>query len=107
MKRMAAAVDKTTVAGRVRRVIADSIGLEESDVTPSALLADDLGMDSLDGAEVVMDLEAAFKIEIDDNECAEVIEPDEKERRRKDTGRVSGLIALVEAKLAAKAKGVA
>ncbi|MGM0443496.1 MAG: acyl carrier protein [Fibrobacterota bacterium] len=48
---------------KVQEVVADQLGIEESEVTPEKKFIDDLGADSLDLAELVMELEDKFDIE--------------------------------------------
>jgi acyl carrier protein len=61
-----------SVEERVKQIIVEQLGVEESEVTPSAGFVDDLGADSLDTVELVMAFEEAFDIEIPD-EAAEKI----------------------------------
>ena len=51
---------------KVKQIIGEQLGVDESEVTPSASFTDDLGADSLDQVELVMALEEAFKFEISD-----------------------------------------
>lgn len=51
---------------QILEVIATEIGLNRSQVTNKSNLINDLGMDSLDGAELIMALEDKFKIEVSD-----------------------------------------
>ena len=51
---------------QILEVIATEIGLDRSQVTNKSNLINDLGMDSLDGAELIMALEDKFKIEVSD-----------------------------------------
>jgi len=53
---------------RVKQIICDQLGVEESQVTPLADLDKDLGADSLDAVELVMCFEEAFDIEISDED---------------------------------------
>ncbi|OCS91471.1 acyl carrier protein [Caryophanon latum] len=62
----------TTVLERVTRVIVDRLGVEESEVKLEASFREDLGADSLDVVELVMELEDEFDMEISD-EAAEKI----------------------------------
>jgi acyl carrier protein len=55
---------------RVKKIVADQLGVDPNDVTPQANFANDLGADSLDTVELVMALEEEFSIEIPD-EAAE------------------------------------
>ena len=57
---------------KVRQIIAEQLGVEEAEVTPSSSFVDDLGADSLDTVELVMALEENFDLEIPD-EAAEKI----------------------------------
>lgn len=52
------------ILARVKKVIIDQLGVEESSVVPEALITDDLGADSLDTVELVMALEEEFEAEI-------------------------------------------
>jgi acyl carrier protein len=61
-----------SVEERVRKIVAEQLGVEIEDVTPEASFVDDLGADSLDTVELVMALEEEFDIEIPD-EVAEKI----------------------------------
>jgi len=57
---------------KVRQIIVEQLGVEESEVTPSASFQDDLGADSLDIVELVMAFEEAFDIEIPDEEAEKI-----------------------------------
>ena len=57
---------------KVKSLVVDNFGCEESKVTPEASFLDDLGGDSLDQVEFVMNLEEEFGIEVPD-EAAEKI----------------------------------
>jgi acyl carrier protein len=57
---------------KVKKIVAEQLGVEETDVKPEASFANDLGADSLDTVELVMALEEEFDIEIPD-EAAEGI----------------------------------
>ncbi len=60
------------VEDRVKQIIVDQLGIEESDVTPSASFIDDLGADSLDRVELIMAFEEAFDLEIPDEEAEKI-----------------------------------
>ena len=55
---------------KVRDIIVETLGCEADQVTPKASLADDLGADSLASVELVMALEEAANIKIDDADVA-------------------------------------
>lgn len=56
------------LAGRICTLVADQLGVDIGDVTPDASILDDLGADSLDVVELVISLEEAFDIEVQDEE---------------------------------------
>lgn len=58
-----------TIEQRVKRVIWEQLGVDESDQTPASRIIEDLGADSLDQVEIVMALEDEFEFEIDDVEA--------------------------------------
>ncbi len=57
---------------RVKEVIVDQLGVDESQVTMDAAFVDDLGADSLDIVELIMGLEAEFDIEIPDEDAEKI-----------------------------------
>ena len=63
-----AAVDE-----KVKQIIVEQLGVEESEVTPNASFVDDLGADSLDTVELVMAFEEAFDIEIPDDKAEKIL----------------------------------
>ena len=54
----------------VTDIIVDKLGVEPSAVTPSASFTNDIGADSLDTVELLMDFERVFKIKIPDEETS-------------------------------------
>ncbi|PKO96167.1 MAG: acyl carrier protein [Bacteroidetes bacterium HGW-Bacteroidetes-7] len=60
------------INAKVKAIIVDKLGVEESEVTPAASFTNDLGADSLDTVELIMEFEKAFGITIPD-EAAEKI----------------------------------
>ncbi|MBI2354828.1 MAG: acyl carrier protein [Deltaproteobacteria bacterium] len=60
------------IAKRVKEIIAEQLGVEESQVVPEASFMDDLGADSLDTVELVMALEEEFDIEIPDEDAEKI-----------------------------------
>jgi acyl carrier protein len=54
---------------RVGRILIDKLGIAESEIQPDANLVKDLGIDSLDYAEIVMDFEQTFDIKIPDDDA--------------------------------------
>ena len=57
------------IEARVKKIIAEQLGVEESQVTPEKAFVADLGADSLDTVELVMALEEEFETEIPDEEA--------------------------------------
>ena len=53
---------------KVKKIIVEQLGVDESEVTPEASITDDLGADSLDQVELVMAFETEFGIDIPDEE---------------------------------------
>jgi acyl carrier protein len=60
------------VLERVTKIIVDRLGVEETEVTPSASFKEDLGADSLDVVELVMQLEDEFEMEISDEDAEKI-----------------------------------
>jgi len=60
------------VLERVTKIIVDRLGVEESQVTLQASFKEDLGADSLDVVELVMELEDEFDMEISDDEAENI-----------------------------------
>ncbi len=61
-----------SVEQKVKEIIVEQLGVEESQVTETAKFVDDLGADSLDTVELVMALEEEFKLEIPDTEAEKI-----------------------------------
>lgn len=57
---------------RVKEIIVEQLGVEESEVTMEASFIDDLGADSLDIVELIMALEEEFDLEIPDKEAEKI-----------------------------------
>ena len=62
----------SSLADKIKKLVIDKLGVEESEVTPDADFTNDLGADSLDKVELVMEFEKEFNISIPD-EKAEAI----------------------------------
>lgn len=60
------------VLERVTKIIVDRLGVDETEVTPAASFKEDLGADSLDVVELVMQLEDEFEMEISDEEAEKI-----------------------------------
>jgi len=57
------------IATRVKKIIVDKLGVDEAEVTPEASFTNDLGADSLDTVELIMEFEKEFNISIPDEQA--------------------------------------
>lgn len=62
----------STIEERVKKIIAEQLGVKEEEVVNNASFVDDLGADSLDTVELVMALEEDFDTEIPDEEAEKI-----------------------------------
>ena len=62
----------SSVEDKVKQIIVEQLGVDETEVTPTASFIDDLGADSLDTVELVMALEEGFGIEIPDEDAEKI-----------------------------------
>ena len=60
------------IASKVKAIIVDKLGVEETEVTPEASFTNDLGADSLDTVELIMEFEKAFGISIPDDQAEKI-----------------------------------
>lgn len=60
------------VASRVHKIIIDKLGVDEADVTREANFTNDLGADSLDTVELIMEFEKEFEISIPDEQAENI-----------------------------------
>ena len=60
------------IASRVKAIIADKLDVEETEVTPEASFTNDLGADSLDTVELIMEFEKEFGISIPDEQAEKI-----------------------------------
>ena len=58
---------------RVKKIIAEQLGVEDEEVNPESRFVEDLGADSLDTVELVMALEEEFGIEIPDEDAEKIV----------------------------------
>lgn len=65
-------MDRAEIASRTKKIIADQLGVDEGEVSDTSKIVEDLGADSLDGAEVVMAVEDEFSISLEDNEIEDI-----------------------------------
>lgn len=57
---------------KVKAIIAEELGIEEDDIKLESDLTEDLGADSLDAIELIMEIESQFDCEIDDSEATKI-----------------------------------
>ncbi len=60
------------IAARVKSIIIDKLSVEESEVTTEASFTNDLGADSLDTVELIMEFEKEFNISIPDDQAENI-----------------------------------
>jgi acyl carrier protein len=60
------------IANRVKKIIVDKLGVDESEVTAEASFTNDLGADSLDTVELMMEFEKEFNISIPDDQAENI-----------------------------------
>ncbi|GAC1360924.1 MAG: acyl carrier protein [Herpetosiphon sp.] len=59
--------------GRLKKVVAEQLGVDEEKIVPTASFTDDLNADSLDLVELIMSLEEEFGIEIPDEAAEKIV----------------------------------
>lgn len=77
------------VSKKVAQILVEKLGIAESEITADANLVKDLGIDSLDYAEIVMDFEQTFDIKIPDDDAEKL-------------GTVGSAVQYIEEKLGKK-----
>jgi acyl carrier protein len=60
------------VLSKVTEIIVDKLGVDEKQVTPTASFTNDLGADSLDTVELIMEFEKAFEVSIPDEDAEKI-----------------------------------
>ena len=60
------------IAARVKKIIVDKLGVDEAEVTNEASFTNDLGADSLDTVELIMEFEKEFNISIPDDQAENI-----------------------------------
>ena len=60
------------IAQKVKSIIVDKLGVSESEVTDTASYTNDLGADSLDTVELIMEFEKEFNVSIPDDEAEKI-----------------------------------
>jgi acyl carrier protein len=62
-----------SIEEKVKEIIVDKLGVEATEVTPEASFANDLGADSLDTVELIMELEKEFNLSIPDEAAEKIV----------------------------------
>ena len=65
-------IGMSDIATRVKQIIVDKLGVDESEVTADASFTNDLGADSLDTVELIMEFEKEFNIGIPDDQAESI-----------------------------------
>lgn len=60
------------ISSRVKAIIVDKLGVDETEVSPEASFTNDLGADSLDTVELIMEFEKEFNISIPDDQAENI-----------------------------------
>lgn len=68
-----------TIQERLKKIIVDQLGVDESEVVPNASFVEDLNADSLDLVELIMSLEEEFKVQISDEDAEKITTVQEAE----------------------------
>ena len=60
------------ITSKVKEIIVEKLGVDEAEITPEANFTKDLGADSLDTVELIMEFEKAFEIQIPEEEAQKI-----------------------------------
>jgi len=72
-ERMYSLMAEQSIEEKVKAIIVEELGVDESEVTPEAKFIEDLGADSLDTVELVMRFEEDFGLEIPDEDAEKIL----------------------------------
>jgi acyl carrier protein len=70
--KLKSALNMSSIAERVNKIIVDKLGVDESEVVTSASFTNDLGADSLDTVELIMEFEKEFNVNIPDEQAENI-----------------------------------
>ena len=62
----------SNISSRVKAIIVDKLGVDENEVVPEASFTNDLGADSLDTVELIMEFEKEFDLQIPDDQAENI-----------------------------------
>ncbi len=65
-------INMSEIAEKVKKIIVEKLGVEETEVTPDASFTNDLGADSLDTVELIMEFEKEFNTNIPDEQAEKI-----------------------------------
>lgn len=65
-------MDRNEIAEKVKEIIVDKLSVDESEITEAASFTNDLGADSLDTVELIMEFEKVFNIKIEDDQAQKI-----------------------------------
>jgi len=65
-------ISMSDISTRVKKIIVEKLGVDEAEVTPEAHFTNDLGADSLDTVELIMEFEKEFNIGIPDDQAESI-----------------------------------
>lgn len=65
-------MDMSSIEERVKKIIVERLGVDESEITNEASFTNDLGADSLDTVELIMEFEREFNISIPDDKAENI-----------------------------------
>ena len=65
-------IKMSEIRGKVKTIIMDKLGVEEAEITDEASFTNDLGADSLDTVELIMEFEKEFNIAIPDDQAEKI-----------------------------------
>ncbi len=65
-------INMSDISSRVKAIIVDKLGVDENEVVPEASFTNDLGADSLDTVELIMEFEKEFDIQIPDDQAENI-----------------------------------
>lgn len=72
LKNMPDTKEKLSIADKVKAIIVDKLGVDETEITHQASFTNDLGADSLDTVELIMEFESEFDIKIPDDKAEKI-----------------------------------
>ncbi|EPR22039.1 hypothetical protein L905_14550 [Agrobacterium sp. TS43] len=72
-RQLSRSLTMSTIAERIRKIIVDQLGADPATIVDEASFADDLGADSLETVQIVMEIEEEFGVEIPDSAASTIL----------------------------------